>query len=508
MNGISNSNISTIKRVNENITFFNDGNNIPDDKVIIKNKTDIINRMLLDYILGVLSTYALDNASDLIKDAYLKLDAKYNIKDIISLDEKKVILKIIRNEYSIRELEDISWLLEDVRIYMWVLGLLEKPTFDKECDIKEINGVIESITSYNELTSKSFLVSKEEIIEYFNLVIKNRSHVHKMNVNSLVVQEQLDALSFVTSYDVVEDIKTLITVNYNNKDLNFDFNICEGLLFNKISNNKKELFTISSEDKRIKMILFDFGHFEGDFESKVEKYNSLFISKGFKVINKWTLSSHNLNNKIYQLLVTKDNIVLNSYLFTISNHILRLDSLVDSSIDYNNYNNLVNSRNSNVDMDLLFSIKESDYASADEVLNEYDYSNIVPTKSNINDIIKHLEEIYNEILKNKRSGKLEFNILIDSVYNQEIECSSYKEYMEYEEIGYLNKVNKLVISLIINNININTKSYNTFELSFEPYNIKFTRKSNKKENNMDQVEEYIKTMLKKINVQNTIFLTK
>ena len=408
----SNLDISVVKKVNENLTFFGNSNGISLDKVLIKSKEDIISRMFVDYSLSMSATYALDKDIDLIEPSYKKIDEKYNVNKIMSPKDKTTIYEIIEEEYSIRELEDISWLLEDVRVYMWVLGLLEKPSFDKECDIEEINKVLYDINDYDELLNKCVLRSKEEIIEYFNLIIKDRNVVNRGEVNPLVIQEQIDALSFVTTYNVTEDFKSLICVNFKNKDINVEFNVREDLLFNKIGVNTKELFTLSSRDNKIRMVMFDFGYFDKDFEEKVKKYQDLFLKNGFQILNKYTLSSPDLKDKIYQTLISKGNVVLNSYLFTIQNHILRLDSLVDNSINYNDYNELVSSNNSNIDMDLLFSIKEHNQALETEVINEHNYSNLIPSKSNVNELIKCIEDIYNEILKNKRSGKLEFSITI------------------------------------------------------------------------------------------------
>ena len=49
---------------------------------------------------------------------------------------------------------------------------------------------------------------------------------------------------------------------------------------------------------------------------------------------------------------------------------------------------------------------------------------------------------------------------------------------------------------------------NLFKITFKPYNIVFTRKSNYADQNMDQIENVINEILKKFRVQNTIFCTK
>ena len=92
-----NGNIELLK--NRNIPFFYFKITIPtEENTIIKTKEEIINKMLSNYVLSMSATYCLDNASDLINAAYIKLDEKFNIDRIFSLDEKNTILKIIKNE--------------------------------------------------------------------------------------------------------------------------------------------------------------------------------------------------------------------------------------------------------------------------------------------------------------------------------------------------------------------------------------------------------------------------
>ena len=165
-----NRNIELLK--NRNIPFFDCKITIPtEENTNIKSKEEIVNKMLTCYVLSMSATYALDNASDLINAAYIKLDEKFNIKDILTLEEKSTILSIIKNDYNIRELEDISWQLEDVGVYLWVLGFLDLPNVDKECNVKKINKVLFN-TDYNELINNSKVRSKDEILLYFDLLLR------------------------------------------------------------------------------------------------------------------------------------------------------------------------------------------------------------------------------------------------------------------------------------------------------------------------------------------------
>ena len=78
--------------------------------------------------------------------------------------------------------------------------------------------------------------------------------------------------------------------------------------------------------------------------------------------------------------------------------------------------------------------------------------------------------------------------------------------------GHLINVDSVVITLDLSfkrGKDMATKEHeNLFKISFKPYNIVFTRKSNYADPNMDQIENVINEILKKFRVQNTIFCTK
>ncbi len=511
-----NRNIELLK--NRNIPFFDCKITIPtEENTNIKSKEEIVNKMLTCYVLSMSATYALDNASDLINAAYIKLDEKFNIKDILTLEEKSTILSIIKNDYNIRELEDISWQLEDVGVYLWVLGFLDLPNVDKECNVKKINKVLFN-TDYNELINNSKVRSKDEILLYFDLLLrfeeisKNMSNNNRVikGINDIVVHEQTSALTWLTSF--VPDNK-ILQVRFERDSLKFDFSIPVNIEFKDIEYKSSELFALSSKDNKTKMIMFDMGKCKlSSFDNNVEANIESFIKNGFNFVNKYTLSSHNLKSKIYQVVIEKNNIALNSYLFIVSNHLIRLDSLIENDIEYSDYNSLINSNNSNINLDLLFSITEVENDEEENILHEFDYSNVLPTTNSVGEIIKYVEQIYinykKMISKDNNEYNINYEINIKGLFSDNIECKNYEDYVSNVESGYINKIDSLEIKLILNYIEDSEEYNNEFTVSIKPYDIKFNRISNHNEENMNEIEKSINNLFKRLPVANTIFYTK
>ena len=75
----------------------------------------------------------------------------------------------------------------------------------------------------------------------------------------------------------------------------------------------------------------------------------------------YVLHSTLLNEKIVRIVIQKGSISLNSYYVFVSNHIIRIDSLIESFIDSKNYHENINSKNTKLDLDIVFSIREFEY---------------------------------------------------------------------------------------------------------------------------------------------------
>ena len=164
--------------------------------------------------------------------------------------------------------------------------------------------------------------------------------------------------------------------------------------------------------------------------------------------------------------------------------------------------------------------------------NEYDYSNILPTIEMVSYLVNYCESIYKQFLKLKEEDeeknkqfKPEFkNYMYKNAYKDcfevriiektyhNITCKDFETFKTAIKDGNVKNVNKLLISLDLSykrGIGNDLTDYdNSFDIIFKPYEIKFARKSNHNEENMNGIEDSINEILKKFPIANSIFCTK
>lgn len=164
--------------------------------------------------------------------------------------------------------------------------------------------------------------------------------------------------------------------------------------------------------------------------------------------------------------------------------------------------------------------------------NVYDYSNIVPTIENIMPMIQYCDQVFNQFLKlieedevrneklkyefknynYKKSYRENFEVTIRQKNFNTISCKNYNSFVEAINSGQLLNIDRLEIELRLDysrgkHLQL-VHHENSFHISFKPYEIKFMRKANYKEEDMEQIENSLNTMLQKFSVANTIFCSK
>ncbi len=164
--------------------------------------------------------------------------------------------------------------------------------------------------------------------------------------------------------------------------------------------------------------------------------------------------------------------------------------------------------------------------------NEYDYSTIIPSAEAIGYIIQYCENLYNQFsqlvtsdeqknetlkleYKNYEYGrhfKSEFTVTIKQRGLNNIICKNYNAYLDAVRSGNVNNLNGLDIIMDLSykrGAYQNTVEHrNDFKVIFRPYDIKFIRKSNHNEGNMNQIENAINGILKQFPTANSIFCSK
>lgn len=166
-----------------------------------------------------------------------------------------------------------------------------------------------------------------------------------------------------------------------------------------------------------------------------------------------------------------------------------------------------------------------------EINKEFDYSNSVPELSVISILVQYCDSYYRQLIKmcevdeaKNEKLKSEYKVFqYKKSYNTKFEVaikengfsnllSNYDSFVETINEGHLTNVESLTLTLDLSfkrGQNMATKEHeNLFKIVFKPYSIVFTRKSNYIDENMEQIENVINGILKKLKVQNTIFCTK
>lgn len=169
-----------------------------------------------------------------------------------------------------------------------------------------------------------------------------------------------------------------------------------------------------------------------------------------------------------------------------------------------------------------------------EISRKFDYSNSIPEIEFISYLVQYCDYYYKQLsrlfdedeekntkLKSeykffyyKKSFNSKFEVAIREKGNSfsNLSCKTYDSFVEAINSGHLNNVESVIINLDLSfkrGKDMQTKEHeNLFKISFKPYNIVFTRKSNYADSSMDQIENVINEILKRFRVQNTIFCSK
>lgn len=529
-----NNNINILKQ--QNLPYIEHMRTIPINMTtIIKSKEDVINRLLSDFTLSTFSIYKNEDNIGVINEIFLKLNDRLEIKSVLTDKEIIILDDIIEGLLSKSELSKYSWLLERIPVYLWALGLYSKPTLGKECDINAISKIIFK-NSYSDLLKKSNLRSKEEILEFADLIARYHyaCRVKRMNDEPLemydenVIEEEEEALKWLTSFDLEKLTKDYLNVVCETSKIKFEFKIPYYMSFEDNKESKNELFSLTSRDNRMKIVVSDLGECDKyEFDAKIQRFIGVYNSNGYNIVNKYTLTSNNLDEKIKQFVVERsinDTLsAFNSYFVFINGHIIKMDSLIDSITDYHDYNSLISSSSSSVDMDILLSIKNITITEDKEInsvlsgnnmniCNEFDYSNIIPSISNISKIVELCSLLYDKfdsVLLNHNVHEVEKGdncnfeiIIIDNEYKKTI-LTSFNEFND--NISLLNNINVLTIKLSLGYIKLNEEYNNLFEITIRPYSIVFKRLSNHEQSLMSQIEDSINNNMKKLTTEKTIF---
>ncbi len=335
----------------------------------ILSEKEIINKMLVDYLISSSASLMISSSMFLVGDLLDKINKKYNTDSILTLEDKTLILDIINKLFTLSELDEYSQRIESVNVCLWVLGLIDDINSYTKCNIEEINKIIFKYKSYDELQKSCRMRSKDEILSKFDLITRyywafrevgKQELAGKLNENIVNIQNETFEIITSYSYDSLRDKN--IRIEYDKDDLEFNFEIPGHLNFERLSDHSRELLALKSDDGNSRLVFTDLGNIEQEeFDTKVEKNIKLFVKGGFTLLGDYVLHSTLLDEKIVRIVIRRGNTSLNSYYFFVSNHLIRMDSLIEAFIDSSNYYENTNSKNTNQDLDIIFSIREVEY---------------------------------------------------------------------------------------------------------------------------------------------------
>ena len=359
-------NIDTLKQ--NNIPAFEYMRTVPiNSTTVIKSREEILNKAICDYTLATCALYALSGSLFLLSPLLEKLNKKYDIRQLLSLEEKRIVVDIVNNCILAGGLEELCAKYESVYVCLWALGFLNRPSSSTKNNIKDINKVMFKVHDYDDIRTRSKLRSKDEILEFADLVTRYEwalkegkpNNAKLDNLDADIVEIQNETLNFITSYSLDNLTKDRLKVTCEKGDLRFEFNIPSFLNFEKVGENSKELVAFKSGDQESKLVIQDLGHINKyEYDLMSSKNIRMFQDNKFEIIGTYYFDLSYMDERVKHIVIERNNLALNIYYIYISYHLLRLDSLINKNTNYKEYSDNINSRNTNIDLDIIFSMKE------------------------------------------------------------------------------------------------------------------------------------------------------
>ena len=184
----------------------------------LRSKKEILDKMLIDYTVASIATYAFCSSYELIKTFLSNLDSKYEISKIIKGKDKELLINIYNKKINKENLEKITYRFESCNVCMWLLCLSDEIYYNKKCSVKNINGVLLSNDNYNELLFKSGLRTNSEVINYYSKIAKfiySNSILDELSQTIIDIQD--DVFKYVMLYNFN---KSGLKVIYSNGPIN------------------------------------------------------------------------------------------------------------------------------------------------------------------------------------------------------------------------------------------------------------------------------------------------
>ncbi len=340
----------------------------------LRDKKEVLDRAIVDYIVFSSAFFALEGKNDLILNFLGGMNQKYPIRKIISVNDNNFLRAMFEKKVSENGLENTSWLCEECATLLWALGLVEKPNLNAECDVDKLHTLFKDET-YDALLEKSNLLSKEEIMTFADLVFRCQWAVDEAslngkplpNLNARVVEKNQLGLAWLLNWKIDSILKSVIHTKYEQSDLLFEFDISNRLDFSDVPSIQEpnSLFTLVDQSQTTIITLIDYGFGSQEMlDIQADKLKKEWIEAGDKIIGEYELSASNITGKIKQLISTvtvpnAPDMVMGKfgYCFVLGNHLVCLKcKTMDTTINYQDSNSIENSLPNSLTTGILFSI--------------------------------------------------------------------------------------------------------------------------------------------------------
>ncbi len=305
-----------------------------DAGILLRSPKELLDKLLVDYALASIATYAFCSKHEVIKDLLVTMDDLFDISKVIQGKDKELIINIYNKKVSKDNLEEITYRFESANVIMWILGLSDELYFDKKCSVKKINEVLLKSENYHDILNKCKPREVSEILDYYNKIAKYIYSDSELEfISAKVISIQDNTFKYAILYNFS---KSGIKVDYKKDSLHFEFILPEHILFNKVGDFTHELFALAGVNNDIRIIFSELTNI--DVQDDLKKYDTL----GFDILNVDYIRSVNIDKRMLKVKVSKAGLMLNVYYLNINDHIIKFTSK-DTQV--------------NVDSDIIFSIK-------------------------------------------------------------------------------------------------------------------------------------------------------
>ncbi len=336
------------------------------------SKEEVARAMITNYVIAYLSAEALYHEIDGdISGDLNALDSRFGVRKLFDVNDEFYVKSILNNELSKEKLSNSIWFYERCSVLMWCLGLRDKPSLSKQCTADSLFKILADMNSYEDLLGRCNLRSKEEIMEFDDLVTRASSAYREArqkgelieNLDYNILIEYRTALDSILNWSINNIMKEYINVNFKRGDYDFIFNMPTMLTFNENApkRDKKCLFSLVSFNRLTTITLLDIGKISIDeFNNKYYNDVDSYKKDNWNVVRERNFKIDNIDSDVKELVINKiippvetPAVGLARYYFILNNRLVCLETLLDRNINYQDDTSISNSKNNLITLKIL-----------------------------------------------------------------------------------------------------------------------------------------------------------